>query len=119
MIKVCFCLQEQGIADLDHQRQAEIAQLKAELETARALAAHPLHQLYELKPFLGMNVAGSSESGPTITSFSDVPGVEDPYMHAAEGSPAEAAGIAVGDRLVSVGGVPVTGGRQLDQRTSS
>ena len=73
---------------------------------------HPLHQLYELKPFLGVDVEdgkGGASGTPTVSMFTE---------GSAEGSPAQAAGIEIGDKLVSVGGVPITSGRQLEQRMS-
>ena len=53
-------------------------ELGQELESAQALAAHPLHQLFELKPFVGMSVEegsggflGLGSTGPTVQSFDD------------------------------------------------
>ena len=73
---------ERELAKDNAELAAKLKDLEKELEDLKALASHPLHQLYELKPFLGMDVKGeSSEVGafrPTDSADGEAISTDDP-----------------------------------------
>ena len=100
-------LLERMATESQHQKD-KIRELEEQLADAQHMAEHSLHQLFELRPWLGVEVEHNETSagGPQVMKVLD--------EGAAPGGTAAAA-FEVGDRICAVQGVPILSEQDLEE----
>jgi hypothetical protein len=99
---------EKELADANN----EIAELRRQLEELAKLTDlgmnHAEHQLFEMQPFLGLEIGEPSAGGVKVLGLlSTMLGSDSPY------SPAADAGIRSGDEIMTIGWMPITSAEEF------
>ena len=101
-----------AVEDLRSEHASDLKNVLDKYRQAKQLADHALHQLFELRPWLGVQVADEETGEPSI----GVQVTEVSTGANGEESVAGEAGISEGEYITAVQGVPITSKKELEEQ---